>query len=540
MKTSIAVLLSLLVLSAPMAEAQFTYTTNNGAITLASYTGSGGAVVISNFVSIIGDSAFLNCTTLTGVTIPSSVTSIGSNTFFGTALTSITIPGSVTNIGLPAFIDSTRLTAITVNATNPFFSSVSGVLFDKGTNTLIQYPGGINGSYAIPGSVTSIGAYAFDFDVGLTAVTIPSSVTNIGLQAFYDTSLTSVTIPGSVTSIGTRAFGTLHSTVITVNATNPFFSSFNGALFDKGTNTMIQYPGGTHGGYTIPASVTSIGTYAFDDDQNMTSVTIPNSVTSIGNYAFHDCYSLTGITIPGIVTNIGQGAFEGCAMTSVAIPGTVTSIGLAAFSQCSSLTAITVDPTNPFYSSVNGVLFDKNTNTLIQYPGGIHGSYTIPGSVTILGVEAFVLCTNLISVTIPNSITNIGVYAFAYCSSLTKVYFAGNAPTTDPTAFSSDNNATIYYLPGTMGWMSPFASRPAVLWNPMIQTGDATFGLQNNHFGFNITYTNNVSFVVAVCTNLANSVWTPLTTNTLVNGVFHFSEPMQNNNAGRFYSLTLP
>ena len=102
-------------------------------------------------------------------------------------------------------------------------------------------------------------------------------------------------------------------------------------------------------------------------------------------------------------------------LTSVTIPASVTSIGEGPFAYGISLTAIMMDPGNLFYSSVDGVLFDYSLTTLIQYPGGISGSYTIPGSVTNIGDYAFADCTGLASVTIPGSVTNIGAYAFAFC-----------------------------------------------------------------------------------------------------------------------------
>lgn len=78
------------------------------------------------------------------------------------------------------------------------------------------------------------------------------------------------------------------------------------------------------------------------------------------------------------------------------------------------------------------------------------------------------------------------------------------------------------------------------MWNTLIETSRANFGVQNNQFGFNITGTNNFTVVVEACTNLASPVWTPLMNVTLTNGLFYFSEPLQTNSSGRYYSLEMP
>jgi len=295
----------------------FTYTATTTEVTITWYKGAGGAVTIPssigglpvtsieraafnqkttltsvtipNSVTSIGDYAFQSCTGLTSVTIPNSVTSIGYGAFsYCTGLTSVTIPNSVTSIGYGAFSYCTGLTSVTVDAANPSYSSIAGVLFDKNQTALITYPAGKTGSYTIPNSVTSIGYEAFSGCTGLTSITIPNSVTSISYGAFSGcTGLTSITIPNSVTSIGEGAF-----------------SGFTGL-------TSI----------TIPNSVTSIGYEAFSGCTGLTGVTIPNSVTSIGNAAFYGCTGLTSITIPNSVTSIGYEAFYGCTgLTSVGLP----------------------------------------------------------------------------------------------------------------------------------------------------------------------------------------------------------------------------
>jgi len=217
----------------------------------------------------------------------------------------------------------------TATATGVYTAAVQAQCFNYTTN---------NGTITITGYTCSDGA-----------VTIPDTINGYPVTSIEDDafgqcySVASVTIPSSVTNIGDYTFGECYNlTAITVDPSNPAYSSVAGVLFDKSQTTLIQYPPGKAGTpYTIPNSVTSIGDGAFVNSR-LTSVTIPNSVTSIGDDAF-EWGSLASVTIPSSVTNIGDYAFYACA-----------------------LTAITVDPSNPAYSSVAGVLFNKNQTTLIQ------------------------------------------------------------------------------------------------------------------------------------------------------------------------------
>ena len=117
-----------------------------------------------------------------------------------------------------------------------------------------------------------------------------------------------------------------------------------------------------------------------------------NSVTSIGDHAFDKCYGLTSVTIGNSVTSIGHEVFYDCnGLTSVTIRSSITSIGKWAFIDCDSLTSIVVDANNTIYSSQDGVLYNKAKTVLIQYPAGKSGGFTIPDSVTSIGVLRFIV-----------------------------------------------------------------------------------------------------------------------------------------------------
>ena len=155
----------------------------------------------------------------------------------------------------------------------------------------------------------------------------------------------------------------------------------------------------------IEAGVTSIGNTTFGGFSGLTSVTIPNSVTVIGKDALGSCTSLTSVTIPNSVRAIGWGAFARCrSLTTISIPSSVTDINERAFFQSRSLTSINVAPDNANYSSIDGVLFNKNETALLICPEGKKGMYTIPNSVTKLGKYAFKECRGLTSITCLNSI----------------------------------------------------------------------------------------------------------------------------------------
>ena len=284
-----------------------------------------------------------------------------------------------------------------------YFVRIDSVIDGNALSGDIVIPGTLQMSDGTALTVTEIGDKAFSGCYMIESVTIPNGVITVGDSAFSDCgSLTSVTIPNSVSYISEYAFyGCKALEDINVSANNDAYSSENGVLFNNGKTALIKYP---------PA-------------KTETEYAIPDSVVFIGVSAFSYCYWLKSIVIPNKVKYIEDDTFYGCyLLTTVKISSSVVAVSELAFQNCGSLTTIDVDSNNSYYSSKDGVLFNKNKTMIIKYPmGKTETEYAIPESVTTIGRHAFLECKMLESVTIPNSVTTIDENAFACCSSLTKI-----------------------------------------------------------------------------------------------------------------------
>ena len=332
-------------------------------------------------VEEIESNAFLNCSKLSSVYIPSSITQISESAFFG----------------------CDGLQSVNVEEENRYYFSEGNCLIVRDTKELLR---GCMSS-EIPDDVKTIGNSAFSGCCGLTSVTIPEGVTSIGNSSFYNCNgLTSITIPSSVTSIGDEAF-----------------------YYCSGlTNVKIS------------EGVTSIGDWSFGYCSSLTGITIPSSVTSIGSSAFYGCSSLTGVTIPEGVTSIGDSSFYNCnGLTCITIPSSVSSIGNEAFSGCSGIKSVVL---NDYVCRILSMrrLFPRSYETIesVVISEGVTGievgafrdcsglrNITIPESVTSIGSSTFYWCSRLISITIPSSVASIGNYAFYGCSGLSSINYSG-------------------------------------------------------------------------------------------------------------------
>lgn len=390
-------------------------------------------MVIPQSVVSIKSSAFQNCSSLTHILIPHSVTFIGNQAFQNCiSLIEIEIPTSVTSIKDGTFNGCSSLNHIELPSS---LVSIEKSAF-HGCSSLTQVE--------IPSSCSSIGVSAFNGCSSLTRILMPSSVTSIKDSCFENcSSLTHFEIPNTVTSIGTKSFNGCSSltkieipaSVISMgdevfgNCSSLTRIELSPSLKSIGVNTFISCSSLTH--IHVPKSITSIGNNAFDGCYSITKFEIPSSVTCIGDYSFKNCVSLSKIEIPSSVTSIGSGIFYGCSsLVQVILPPSITSIGVSSFLGCSSLSEIEI-PTSVTAIGTNA--FEKCTSlTKIE----------IPSDVSSIRQSTFLGCTKLIQVKLPPNISLIEESAFSNCSSLTKIEIPASVISIGKNAFSKCTSLT--------------------------------------------------------------------------------------------------
>ncbi len=446
------------------------------------YSESGGKITITGLVNIGAGVTG----TIPGVINGKPVTAIGDHAFNGSSVYGeVTLPNSITSIGAGSFAYSLDLLRI-----------------NFGTG------------------LTRIGDYAFAICTKLQSLAFPAGLTSLGDGSFQScSSLKHITITAKVNHLGDSVFGGCKQlTYFTVDPLNPVFSSDGSSCLDKSQTTLVICPGGYAGTYTVPGTVTMIGSSAFAHSTGLKGVVIPKTVNRILAGAFYNCIQLE-------------------------------SIG--------------VDPLNTEFTSVDGVCFDKGQTTLVAYPGGKKENYFVPDTVTSIagrafggailrsvrlperlthiGSEAFLNCQSLINLAIPATVNQIDDSAFDASRNLLRVYFAGNPPAQVGANLSgSVTNLIIYYQDGTTGWKSTFAGLRTQVWNPIIPLPESNLGPGPGGFAFQITGATNIPVAVEVSTNLTSTAWTSLKTVTLTSGSVTISDPAWTKYRSRFYRLRFP
>ncbi|HEY5591235.1 MAG TPA: leucine-rich repeat protein [Paludibacter sp.] len=522
-------------------------------------------LILADGISTIGDYAFQNCVSLSLASIPSTVTSIGNGAFnncsslksvnfespsqlntigvyafgFCSELSSFEVPSLVTNIGDIAFLGSGI--SVTVNSNNTNFSALDGVMFNKDLTRLMYCPSKKNGSYTIPSSVTNIAVDAFYNCSGLNSITIPSSVTTLENWAFENcTGLSQISIPASVNSIGSYAFYNCSGlTSIYANVATPVDLSKSDSVFyninmnacmlyvpsgskslyqaaDKWkdfSNIIEKYPksinvsaGGLYAALTsielntvtdlnisgqidardfrtmrdlmpllanIDIRGVSIAEYtgtegtsgstsikywadnlppdAFKNPvtyvgkQTLKSIILPSYLWAIGGAAFANS-TLEKVVMPSTVYDIQSWSFSGTNISSIFIPASVKTIGSSAFGGTNKLPSIDVSSENQYFTSIDGVLFDKSGTKLLAYPSGKGQAYSIPTGVTSIEANAFQATNVLEELNIPSTVTKIGNSAFIWSWGLKKVNIPASVTTIEANVFNGCGSLSKIYV----------------------------------------------------------------------------------------------
>ncbi len=430
-------------------------------------------VTLAEGIKLLMNRMFLNCTALTSITLPSTLTRVNSAFIGCSGLTEITFPETVVEIG--SLADCTGLTTLSIPSNvnvNDFFctncTALTSVNFKGNVGTRISSTS-FSGCTAltsvnIPTGVVTIGNNSFDGCASLAQLTMPEPLATIGEYAFRNSGLTGITFQRNLTIIGKYAF--------------------------DGCKDLVSI--------NFPANVTEIKEYTFNDCVKLKNIELPNGLIYIKDYAFNGCASLGKVTIPGGVQNISPGAFKNSGLTEVILkegvmslsnnsfdgclllkkvtfPTTMKTIGgfsntgikeIAfaegatpeaisdyAFLNCDSLSTITLP--NSIKSLGTGAFYDCDTLKTVKLPTGITKiakqafyhcgflqSITIPQSVTEIGAEAFAACSKLTAISLPSALTTIGIASF-HSTGLTSITLPEGMTTIEPGTFGKSKLKSI-------------------------------------------------------------------------------------------------
>ena len=390
---------------------------------------------------VLGDvgGMFKNCTSLSSITIPNSITTIPSHMLEGcTSLTSVTIPDSVTKIGMYAFKGCTNLTNVNIPSN---ISIIDGSAFQNCSS--LQ-------EVVIPNTISSIGQQAFRGCTSLTSITIEATTPpTIYSYTFEDTNNCPIYVPCDSVSSYINSWGSLSARIRGIEPCNLKMMVYV-TYIDGSRDDYVKYCDDTDTSMYIPNAdsaetvtygdcVTSIDNQAFANKYNLKNVTISNSVTSIGDSAFNSCSGLTSIAIPDSVTSIGRSAFGYCtSLSSVTIGSGVTSISASVFFGCRNITSVTIPDS---VTSIGNYAFYDCTSI---------ANVTIGSGVTTIGNSAFSSCSGLTSITIPDTVTSIGKDAFYYCTRIANVTIGSGVTTIGNGAFSSCSGLTSVTIPDSV------------------------------------------------------------------------------------------
>ena len=356
--------------------------------------------------------------------------------------------GSDTDVVIPDRIDNKKVTSIADSAFRE--KSITSVVFGQYVESIGNYAfyscQSLNKLDFSKSSVKTIGSYAFTVCKSLESIEFPDSLESIGYGAFsaytygdrgsYEaSSLKSVKFGSGLKSIADYAFYG-NRALNTVNFTGVALTSIGRESFCNIAITELDLSGadasiGTYAFYscnsleTVKLSgVKTIGQNAFYNCRKLTSVELSENLTTIESAAFQSCVALKNIEIPDSVTTIGDNSFKDCTeLETVTIGKGCTSVTASAFTADFNLVKFDVSEDNENYTSVDGVLYNKEKTAVVCYPKSLSGEYVIPDTVTSIEKAAFKNCNKLTKITIGSGVETVNPYAFNQCNLLATVVF---------------------------------------------------------------------------------------------------------------------
>ena len=424
-------------------------------------------VVIPDSITTIGDWAFSGCKNLSDITLSKGLVTLGKDAFAYTAVKSIEIPKSLET----AYTGNQDDRAI---YDGPFYNceQLKTVTFEIGSTEVAQdLFAGCTGleSIVIPDTLTTIERGAFSNCTSLNSVTISNSCTTIGNWAFRNcTALTKITIPNSVIKIGEFTFEgckvlediTLSKGLVALGKDAFAYTAAKSIEIPKSLETAYTgnqddraiYDGPFYNceqlkTVTFEKGSTEVAQDLFAGCTGLESIVIPDTITTIERGAFSNCTSLNSVTISNSCTTIGNWAFKNCtSLPEINIPNSVTAIGNYVFSGCSNLKKvhlpnIRVNVTEGMFENCSSLseINLPDTLTAIQNKAFINctslAELVLPKNVTTIENDAFSGCTGLTKITIPESMRTIGKCAFSHCEVLTDLKIAEGTTSIGEKAF---------------------------------------------------------------------------------------------------------
>ena len=433
-------------------------------------------VTIPDSVTLVNHNAFRDCTALCRLTLGTGENlRLMSNVFYNTSLAAVHIPANVEYIGEYCFVGLRSLSAFTVDAANPYYTALGGLLYSKDERKIIAAPAGITGTLYVPKSTEVIGFGAFENSLADSIVfDSASNILSFGYRAFYGAkNLREVTIPATVVAIDYYAFAQC--------------SNLETVKFEEGSRLAGIYEGAFFGcgklkNIILADNIVEISDYAFYGCTSLTEIPVSDTSMIKGIYSYAFAYSgiCGNFATPKTLIDIGDYAFRGTKITSAFIPDDNKLdliIGIGVFEECEVMEKIDVPFLGASYGdediywigyifgagapNANATYIPQSLRTYIAHEGGntmTNVAYikaaetkieniTLPEGMTEIGNSAFSGCGSLTSIEIPDGVTSIGGSAFYGCSSLASIAMPDSVMSIGGWAFYRCSNLTSITVP---------------------------------------------------------------------------------------------